>query len=82
MKKLLTSLLVLMTVLVFALVGCDGEQPHETETEAHVCAFGEWVVTKDANCTEDGKRERTCECGEKETQSIDALGHTSGAGGP
>ena len=76
MKKLLMALLALVSVLAFALVGCDSEQSRETETEAHVCAFGEWVITKDATCTEDGKRERTCECGEKETQSIDALGHT------
>ena len=45
-----------------------GEQPHEH-------AFGEWTVTKEATCTEAGSRERVCECGEKETEVIAALGH-------
>ena len=48
----------------------------ETETEPHVCVFGDWVTTKNATCTEDGVMERVCECGEKETQAIAALGHT------
>ena len=47
------------------------EQPHEH-------AFGEWTVTKEATCTEDGSKERVCECGEKETEVIAALGHTAG----
>ena len=38
--------------------------------------FGEWNVVKAASCTEDGSQERTCSlCGEKETQSIEMLGH-------
>ena len=38
--------------------------------------FGEWVVIKDATCTEDGSRERECTiCGEKETETLPALGH-------
>ena len=76
MKRLLIVILTLVAVLAFALVGCDSEQGGETETEAHVCALGEWITIKDATCTEDGKKERACECGEKETQSIAALGHT------
>ena len=45
-----------------------GELPHEH-------AFGEWTVTREVTCTEDGSRERVCECGEKETEVIAALGH-------
>ncbi|MBQ8356136.1 MAG: discoidin domain-containing protein, partial [Oscillospiraceae bacterium] len=45
-----------------------GELPHEH-------AFGEWTTTKEATCTEEGSRERVCECGEKETEVIAALGH-------
>ena len=44
-------ILTLVAVLAFALVGCDSEQTHETETEAHVCTFGDWVVIKGATCT-------------------------------
>ena len=47
-----------------------------TETEAHIHAFGEWFTITDATCADVGKQERTCACGEKESQSIDALGHT------
>ena len=46
-----------------------GEAPHTHR-------FGEWTVTKAATCTEEGSRERVCECGVKETEVIAALGHT------
>jgi len=42
---------------------------------SHTHEFGNWVVTKQATCTEDGQQTRTCKCGEKETQPISALGH-------
>ena len=45
------------------------DQPHEH-------AFGEWTTVKAATCTANGEQERTCACGDKETQGIDALGHT------
>ena len=38
--------------------------------------WGEWSTTKKATCTTAGAKERQCEdCDEKETASIDALGH-------
>ncbi len=54
-----------------------GTEP-ETEpvTEPHEHAYGDWTTVKDATCTEAGEQTRTCACGEAETQSIDALGHT------
>ncbi|MBQ8772304.1 MAG: leucine-rich repeat protein, partial [Clostridia bacterium] len=42
---------------------------------SHTHEFGDWVVTKQATCTEDGQQTRTCKCGEMETQPISALGH-------
>lgn len=40
-------------------------------------SFGEWEVTKEATCTEDGSQTRTCEkCNYQETQAISAKGHT------
>ena len=42
---------------------------------AHEHSFGEWIVTTEPTCTEDGAKERVCECGEKETEVIPALGH-------
>lgn len=41
---------------------------------AHVCVFGEWEVIKEATNTEDGLRERRCECGEVEQEVIEASG--------
>ena len=38
-------------------------------------SFGQWVILTKSTCTTEGKRERTCKCGEKETETIDALDH-------
>ena len=44
------------------------EPPHEH-------SFGEWTATKQATCTDAGIETRTCECGESETRTVEALGH-------
>lgn len=42
-------------------------------------AWGEWTVTKEATCTEDGEETRTCAlCDETETRTIPATGHSFG----
>ena len=56
------------------LSGCDINKTTDGDTHAH--AFGEWKTTKEATCTEDGSRARTCSCGESEKETISALGHT------
>ena len=91
MKKTLWLALILLFVCVFAFSACgSGDTPQtpddtplgttdnttESETDAHIHAFGEWITTKVATCTVKGEQERSCSCGEKETQSIDALEHT------
>ena len=68
MKKLI---LVLLLALTLGLIAC--EEPHEH-------AFGEWVVVKEATELEEGSKERTCECGEKETETIEKLTHTHAYG--
>ena len=41
--------------------------------------WGRWKVTKEATCTEKGKRHRTCDiCGKVQTESIKATGHEWG----
>ena len=57
-------------------VETPGETTSTPETAPHEHAFGEWTTTKEASCTEQGEQQRTCDCGEVETQSLDALGHT------
>lgn len=43
---------------------------------SHEHSYGNWVTTKNATCVVKGEQERSCSCGEKETKSIDAIGHT------
>ena len=43
--------------------------------EPHEHSFGEWTATKQATCTDTGIETRTCECGESETRTVEALGH-------
>ena len=92
MKRTLWLALILLLVCLFAFFACDNngdthQTPHNTQsgvtdnttelkTDAHVHAFGEWSTVKEATCTVKGKQERSCSCGENETKSIDALGHT------
>ena len=51
----------------------DGEQGN-TPTP-HVHSFGEWKVTKESTCKETGTKERSCACGEKETETLPLAGH-------
>lgn len=87
----ITILFVLLTLVLLTTVSCknilgdlplfgdngdtEGTTPEST-TPPHSHAFGAWTITQNATCTEKGTQERTCSCGEKETQEINALGHT------
>ncbi len=55
--------------------------PADSETTAspHTHVWSEWSTIQEASCTETGINERTCSCGEREQQQIDAKGHTPGA---
>ena len=50
----------------------------ETPPMEHTHAYSSWVVVDEPTCTKEGLRERTCSCGEKETEQIAALDHTPG----
>ena len=63
MKKTILIMLLILTIGLFA---CE---------EPHTHTFGEWVVVKEATEEEAGLKERTCECGEKETEVIEKLEH-------
>ena len=65
MGKRLSILSLFALTCVLALSACSN----------HVHDFGEWTVIKAATCTEQGKKERACACGEKQTESIEA-GHS------
>lgn len=51
---------------------CDcGEKSDEAEH-----TYGDWEVTKDTTCTEEGERKRVCSvCGYTQKESVEALGH-------
>ncbi len=53
-------------------------EPEVTTEPPHVHSWTEWTTVELAKCTEAGKAERSCSCGEKETQSIDPVGHREG----
>ena len=48
------------------------------ENDPHTShSFGEWYITLEATCTEEGRRNRDClDCGFQETEAIPPLGHT------
>lgn len=63
--------LVMLALCLFAFASCGGSCEHE---------WGDWDVTLDATCTQDGEREHTCtKCGNTEREIIDAKGHAYGA---
>lgn len=78
MKRTIALLLVLVTLL--SLVACGSPSTIDNNQTQHTHSFGEWAITKNATCTGAGLKERTCSCGEKETQSIAALGHSTRQG--
>lgn len=59
--------LLLLIILSLFFVSCT-ETPH-----SHL--YGEWIIVKEATEEEEGLKERTCECGEKETEVINKLEH-------
>ena len=65
MKKIIC---LLAACAVLCMAGAFASCSHEHE-------FGEWVTVTEATCTEGGVRERTCRCGEREAEAVDALGH-------
>ena len=72
MKQLSKVLLiVLFAVLVFAMVACT-----EPVEEPHVHEYTDFIITKEATCTENGEKTLKCECGETgDVVVIPALGH-------
>ena len=64
MKKVLVFLIV--TVALLGITSCN---------LIHTHSFGEWSVTKNPTCTEDGVKTRYCDCGEKNSDVLPAINH-------
>ena len=72
MKKYYYTLTAILLALIM-LSSCDSEG---SANSVHTHAWSEWTTLEAETCTENGTEERLCDCGEKETQQIEALGHT------
>ena len=75
--SVVAAVLIVVIVLLLLLVKCEPEENVDPPVE-HTHTYSSWVVVDEPTCTEEGLRERTCSCGEKETETIAALGHTAG----
>ena len=64
MAKRFLSILTVIVLLTLSLASCEHE---------HI--WGEWEITKEATCTENGGKERKCFCGETEASVIEKLEH-------
>ncbi len=77
-KRIFAVLLVFATISLFA--GCKDE-PAEKPDEGsgtHVHTYGDFVITKEATCTEAGEKTKTCtECDDAQTEEIAPTGHTA-----
>ncbi|MBQ3040772.1 MAG: hypothetical protein IJD42_04155 [Clostridia bacterium] len=77
MKKIIA--LIFVAIMIVSLVACDNDTSNDNNknnNQDHTHHFEEWQTTQKATCTEDGTKVRYCSCGEMQTQTISALGHT------
>lgn len=53
----------------------EGGKDEHPDSEAHTHAFGGWTVTENPTCTQNGKEERSCSCGQSETRYVPVTEH-------
>ena len=74
MKKSLWIALVLMLICIFSFSACDkGDTPPVTDDTSSVCEhiFGEWNITKQSTCKDEGEQVRVCtKCTAEEKTTI------------
>jgi hypothetical protein len=66
-KKIAIAVSASVAVLCVGFAGFWFLHPHK---------FAEWQIVKAPTCTEAGEEFHECFCGESETKTIEALGHT------
>ena len=64
-KKLL-GFIAFVAIIGLAFTACGGD-------DAHTCSFGNWAKTSDATCQDKEQQERSCSCGEKQTQEVGVI---------
>lgn len=81
MKKIISLFVICILCLALCSCNADKENPNLQSTKNHIHSFDQWVIIKNATCTEDGERERfCCGCSYSEQEKISALGHTATTG--
>ena len=78
MKKISTILMgIVCGLLVSFCCSCvfDSENPI-TPNYHPVHQFGEWEADRGVTCTSGGTQHRTCFCGERQTRTVEPLGHS------
>ena len=83
MKKGFFATLVLFASL--ALTACGGGNGASSgnankSSSKHTHSWGEWTQVTAPTCEAKGSKERSCACGEKQTQEVNALDHDWGEG--
>ncbi len=86
MKKRFTIKAITCLILIIlstVLISCNNDGG-SVETEAvpesstqHTHEWGEWTVANKATCASEGRSERVCACGEKDTKALQTVAHTS-----
>ena len=72
MKNFKVVLFVCLLILTCSLIACDKSN---SDTSVHEHSYGEWKTTLEATCTQTGTQERSCDCGEKDVQSLPMIDH-------
>jgi len=64
MKKMLKTIGIIAVITIIGLFMTTCAE------ESHACTFGNWTKISDATCVAKEKQERSCSCGEKQTQEV------------
>lgn len=77
MKKSVLIGITIGAVALYVLIMCIVVfSPQEAPDSDHTHRFSVWKTVQPPTCTQTGMKERTCDCGEKQTSPSSALGHS------
>ncbi len=72
-------------ILLFTVIGCAifcfgfsscSDEGEEGNSPTHTHAFGEWSVTKNADCLNNGEKKQVCACGAENVSTVEKTAHT------
>lgn len=86
-KKILIGIIIAAVLVVGVVLGVVLMNPDNndnatttstTTTATHIHEFGEWSIVKSPTCSMEGKEQRSCACGEIETNILEKVEHNFG----